>query len=80
MDDDDSSDASESRGDEGALDPDDPDARDEQHLFADPYRRAKRQRRKGKEGTMLGVFAEDEGEEEEVPSRLSGGRKPKYTK
>ena len=39
----------------------------------------KKPRRGGKEDAYLGVFAEDEEEEEDYKTR-GGGRKPKYTK
>ncbi|KAF8343173.1 GC-rich sequence DNA-binding factor-like protein-domain-containing protein [Cantharellus anzutake] len=80
MEDDNSSGSSENDEGRGVSDRGDPDARDEQELFADPYRRAKRYRKGGKEDSILGIFARSEDEEDNLPSRLSGGRKPKYTK
>lgn len=76
MEEDDSSETSGDSDDERlSVNDNDPDAREERALFSDPYKR-KKQRRNGKEDAMLGVFAEDEGDE--APNY--SGRKPKYSK
>lgn len=81
LDDDDSSSGGSSDSDGGGnYHNDDPDARDERDLFTDPYgSKRKKQRRGGKEDAYLGVFAEDD-EDEEKDRIARGGRKPRYTK
>ncbi|KAJ8514652.1 hypothetical protein ONZ45_g7826 [Pleurotus djamor] len=57
--DDDDSDSSAGSDDEGNFDENDPDARAERELFANPYQHQKKRRRNGKEDALYGVFGED---------------------
>jgi tuftelin-interacting protein 11 len=79
LDDDDSSDASDDSEGRPDIDANDPDARAEQELFADPYKR-KRRRRNGKDDAFLGVFGDDDEDENSRPGPSASGQRPKYTK